>query len=102
MTFPELANILWETTKPSIVLTDIKSVTRFFLTKVIPPALSNISDYVWQFNLKKARITGLINTAADFVSRLGLKVTEKIRLKIREDIQTIPIEVTRSSSDVAH
>ena len=30
-----------------------------------------------------------------------LKVTEKIRLKIREDIQTTPIEVTASSSDVA-
>ena len=29
------------------------------------------------------------------------KVTEKIRLKIREDIPTTPIEVTTSSSDVA-
>ena len=36
-----------------------------------------------------------------FFSRLELKVTEKIRLKIREDIQTTPIEVTTSSSDVA-
>ena len=34
-------------------------------------------------------------------SRLELKVREKIRLKIREDIQTTPIEVTNSSSDVA-
>ena len=39
--------------------------------------------------------------AADFLSRLELKVTEKIRFKIREDIQTTPIEVTTSSSDVA-
>ena len=30
-----------------------------------------------------------------------MKVTERIRLKIREDVQTTPIEVTRSSSDVA-
>ena len=30
-----------------------------------------------------------------------MKVTEKIRLKIREDIKTIPIEVHTSSSDVA-
>ena len=30
-----------------------------------------------------------------------MKVTESIRLKIREDVQTTPIEVTTSSSDVA-
>ena len=53
-----------------------------------------------QFNFKIAHIPGLVNTAADFLSRLELKVTEKIRLKIREDVQTTPIEVTTSSSDV--
>ena len=36
-----------------------------------------------------------------FLCRLELKVTEGIRLKVREDIQTTPIEVTNSSSDVA-
>ena len=55
-----------------------------------------------QFNFKIAHIAGSTNTAADFLSRLELKVTEKIRLKIREDIQTTPIEVTTSSSDVAN
>ena len=54
-----------------------------------------------QFNFKKAHIAGSVNTAADFLSRLELKLTEKIRLKIREDIQTTPIEVTTSSSDAA-
>ena len=54
-----------------------------------------------QFNFKIAHIAGSVNTAADFLSRLELKVTEKIRLKIREDIQTTPTEVTTSSSDVA-
>ena len=54
-----------------------------------------------QFNFKLAHIAGSVNTAADFLSRLEHKVTEKIRLKIREDIQTTPIEVTTSSSDVA-
>ena len=29
----EFAHILWEASKPTIVLTDNKSVTRFFLTK---------------------------------------------------------------------
>ena len=54
-----------------------------------------------QFNFKIAHIAGSVNTAADFLSRLELKVTERIRLKIREDVQTTPIEVTTSSSDVA-
>ena len=101
MAFLEFAHILWEATKPTIVLTDNKSVTRFFQTKAIPPALWNACDYVLQFNFKIAHIAGSINTAADFLSRLELKVTEKIRLKIREDIHTTPIEVTTSSSDVA-
>ena len=54
-----------------------------------------------QFNFKIAHFAGSVNTVADFLSRLELNVTEKIPLKIREDIQTTPIEVTISSSDVA-
>ena len=101
MAFLEFAHILWEATKPTIVLTDNKSVTRFFQTKAIPPALWNACDYVLQFNFKIAHIAGSVNTAADFLSRHELKVTEKIRLKIREDIHTTQIEVTTYSSDVA-
>ena len=101
MLFLEFAHILWEATKPTIVRTDNKSVTRFFQTKAIPPALWIASDYVLQFNSKIAHIAGSVNTAADFLSGLEFKVTEKMRLKIREDIQTTPIEVTTSSSDFA-
>ena len=101
MAFLEFAHFLWEATKPTIVLTDNKSVTRFFQTKAIPPALWNACDYVLQFNSKIAHIAGSVNTAAEFLSRLELKVTEKIRLKIREDIHTTSIEVTTSSSDIA-
>ena len=101
MAFLEFAHILWEATKPTIVLTDNKSVTRFFQTKAIPPSLWNACDYVLQFNFKIAHIAGSVNTVADSLSRLELKVTERIRLKIREDVQTTPIEVTTSSSDVA-
>ena len=97
----ELAHILWETSKLTIVLTDNKSVTRFFQTKVIPPSLWNACDYVLQFTFKIAHIAGSVNAAADFLSRLELKVTEKIHLKIPEDVQTTPIEVSTSSSDVA-
>ena len=58
-------------------------------------------DYALQFNCRIAHIASSVNTAADLLSRLQLKVTEKIRLKVREDIQTTPIEVTTSASDVA-
>ena len=101
MAFIEFAHILWEKTKPTIDLTDNKSVTRFLQTKAIPTSLWNACDYVLQFNFKIAHIAGSVNTAADFLSQLELKVTERIRLKIREDVQTTPIEVTTSSSDVA-
>ena len=68
---------------------------------MIPASLWNACDYVLQFNFQIAHIAGSVNTAADFLSRLELKVTEKIHLKIQEDVQTTPIEVSTSSSDVA-
>ena len=101
MAFFEFTHILWESTKPTNVLTDNKSVTGFFQTKAIPPALWNVSDYMLQFNFQLAHIAGSVNTAADFLSRVDLKVTEKIGLKIRDDIQTTHIEVITSSSNVA-
>ena len=101
MAFLQFAHILWEARKPTIVLTDNKFVTRFFQTKAIPPSLWNACDYVLQFNFRIAHIAGSVSTAAAFLSRLELKVTARIRLKIREDEQTTPIEVTTSSSDVA-
>ena len=100
MAFLKLAHILWEATKPTIVLLDNKCVIRFFQTVAIPTALWNACDYVLQLNFKIAHIAGSVNTAANFFPRLELKVTEKMRLKIREDIQTTPIDVTTSSSDV--
>ena len=35
--FLEYSHILWETTLPTLVMTDNRSVTRFFQTKAIPP-----------------------------------------------------------------
>ena len=90
MAFFAFAHILWETSKLTIVLPDNKSVTRFFQTKAVPLSLWNAYDYVLQFTFKTAHIVGSVNTAADFLSRLELKVTEKINLKIREDVQTTP------------
>ena len=51
-----------------------------------------------RFNFKVSQIACSVYTAADFFTILELKVKKNIRLKIREDVQTTPIEVTTSSS----
>ena len=67
MAFLEFAHFSWEATKPTNVLTDNKSVTRFFQTKATPPALWNACVYVLQSNFKIAHIAGSVNTAVDFL-----------------------------------
>ena len=52
MAFLVFAHILWEATKPTIVLTD-KSVTGCFQTKATPPALWHACDYVFQLKNQK-------------------------------------------------
>ena len=99
--FMEYSHILWESTKPVVVLTDNKSVTRFFQTKIIPPALWNACDFVLQFRFTIAHVPGKMNTAADFLSRLDLHPKDKVHLTIRDDITTTPIQVNIQSSDVA-
>ena len=101
MAFPEFAHILWEAIKRTMVMTENKSVTRIFETKAIPPSLWNSCDHMLKFSFGKAHIAGPVKTAADFLSLLEVEVTEKIRLKIRDDVKTTPIDVTTSSSDVA-
>ena len=59
------------------------------INHMILPDESNFTrvlENVLQLTFKIAHFSGSVNTAADFLSRLELKVTEKIRLKIREDI----------------
>ena len=84
-----------------IILTDNKSVTRFFQTKIIPPTLWNACDYVIQFNFTIANIPGKNNTAADYLSRLEISPKEKLILRIREDIPTTPIELHIQSTGVS-
>ena len=99
--FKEFGHIFWGTPKPVIILTDNKSVTRFFQTKIIPPSLWNACDYVIQFNFTIAHIPGKNNTAADYLSRLEISPKEKLILRIREDIPTTPIELHVQSAGVA-
>ena len=97
----EIGHIFWGATKPVTTKTDSKSVTRFFETKIIPPPLWSVCDFVLQVNFTIAHIPGKMNTAAEFLSRLEMDPSDKLILKIREDIPTKPIEVNIEFTGIA-
>ena len=97
----EFVHIFWGAPKPVIILTDNKAVTRFFQTKIVHLALWNACDYVIQFNFVIAHITGAQNTAVDYLSRLEADPKDKLVMKIREDVQTLPIEINVQSAGVS-
>ena len=99
--FSEFGHLMWGSVFPVIVFTDNRSVTRFFQTKIIPPALWNACDYVLQYNFVIAHVAGAMNTAADFLSRAESNPTEKLEMNIRNDVNTKAIEVNIQSTGVA-
>ena len=98
--FVEFGHLMWGSTFPVIVFTDNRSVTRFFQTKMIPPALWNACDYVLQYNFVIAHVAGSMNTAADFLSRTEVIPTGKLEMTIRNDIHTKAIEVNIQSTGI--
>ena len=98
--FVEFGHLMWGSTFPIIVFTDNRSVTRFFQTKMIPPALWNACDYVLQYNFVIAHVAGSMNTAADFLSRTEVNPTGKLEMTIRNDIHTKAIEVNIQSTGI--
>ena len=81
-------------------MTDIKSGTRFFSNKMIPPPFWNASDFAIQFNFTTAHIPGKMNTAAEILSRLEIDPNEEPIPKIREDVPTEPNEVNNQSTGI--
>ena len=82
--------------KPIIVLSDNKSVTRFFQTKILPGNLWNAVDYVLSFNFTLGHIPGKANAAADYFSRIHVNPATKMKLKVtdRKPMKNISIDVT--------
>ena len=80
--FLEYSHVLWEASLPTLVMTDNRSVLRFFQTKAKPPILWYACDYVLQFIFKIKHVAGTLNTAADFLSRLEVTAKEKIELTL--------------------
>ena len=99
--FSEFGHLMWGSVFPVIVLTDNRSITRFFQTKLIPPALWNACDYVLQYNFVIAHVARAMNTAADFLSRAESNPTEKLKMNIHNDVNTKTIEVNIQSTGVA-
>ena len=71
MALKEFGYMFWGATKPVIIMTDSKSVTRFFHRKKIPQPLWKTCDTVLQFNFTIATIHGKLNTKADIFPCLG-------------------------------
>ena len=76
--FVEYSQILWETTLPTRVMIDNRSVTRFFQTKAIPSTLWNACDYVLRFNFHIMHVAGTQNTATDSISRFEVNPKERV------------------------
>ena len=80
------SHFIWGSEKPVLILTDNKSLTRFFQAKTIPPSLLNYVDRVTAVNIVVAHIHGKSNAAADFLSRLQVDPNETIELKLTDRI----------------
>ena len=89
--FEEIGHIFWGAPRPVIILTDNKVVTRFFQTKIGPPALWNACDYVIQFNF----VISQEHTTRQRIICPGLEADpkDKIVKEIREDVQILPDEI---------
>ena len=84
---------IWGTSKQLIILTDNKSLTQFFQSKVIPPSLWNCLDRILAFNIVIAHIPGRANYAADFLSRMENDKTATMSLKLTDRIPDKEMEI---------
>ena len=97
------SHFIWGTEKPVLVLTDNKSLTKFFQSKAIPPSLWNFLDRTLSFNLVIAHIPGRANYAADFLSRVQIDPSQTIQLKLTDPIpvKETEIETVAKSPDAS-
>ena len=102
MAFLEFTHVFWQGTKTPIIRSDNKLLTRFFQTKATPRSLWKACNHMPQYNYKidLNTNTGSVNTAVGFISTLALKVMQKIQLKIQKGLQTTPVDVKMSCSNV--
>ncbi len=87
---------IWGTTKKQVILlTDNKSVTRFFQAKTLPPTLWSKAEYFMSFNLILGHIPGKANLSADYLSRMYVNPDTKFTLQLKD---RLPIDDYQSTS----
>ena len=91
--FDNFAHILWGSTKPVLVLTDNKSLTRFFRAKTFPSSLWTCVDHVLNFNFVLGHIPGKANAAADYMSRIHIQSHTKLKLKFNSKIPVADVHL---------
>ena len=85
--FDQFSHLLWGATeKKVLVLTDNKSLARFFHSKMIPAPLWNFLDRLMSHRFVLGHIPGRANAAADYLSRMQLDPGMKIKLRMSESI----------------
>ena len=80
--FNTFEHILIGSSKPVLVLTDNKSLTRFFQAKTCPSSLWMCADHVLTFSFVLGHIPGKANAAADYLSRILIQPHTKLELRI--------------------
>ena len=94
LAFETFEHYVWGVSdKPILVLTDNKSVTRFFQTKKMPGNLWNAVDCVLSFNFVLGHFLGKANAAADYLSRTYVNPDTKLKLKFKDRIPIHDIEI---------
>ena len=95
--FDTFAHILWGAQLPVLVLTDNRSLTRFFQAKTIPTPLWTAVDQVLNFSFILGHIPGKANAAADFLSRVNVDPHTKLSLKISTRMPVKHVEIDFSA-----
>ena len=93
------SHYIWGSSKQVIILTDNKSLTQFFQSKVIPPSLWNCLDRILAFNIVIAQIPGRANYAADFLSRMENDKTATMSLKLTDRIPVREIKIATEAQN---
>ena len=96
------SHYIWGSSKQVIILTENKSLTQFFQSKVIPPSLWNCLDRILAFNIVIAHTPGRANYAADFLSRMENDKTATILLNLtdRTPVRGIEIDTEAQNPDI--
>ena len=97
------SHFIWGAEKPVIILRDNKSLTSFFQSKSLHPAMWSFMDRVIAYNIVLAHIPGGANAAADFLSQMQTDPTQSLELQLHESIpmKEIGIDMKAKTPDAS-